>query len=314
MKKNIFKALFAALLLLCGFFFAITHFGELTRFLLLLGNLDPFWIAAALVFQLATYFSLALVWQRALFFNKVIYPLRKLVPLAIAKLFADQALPSGGISGIAFIVSAFTQQNVSGQVATGVMLLSILSYYGAYVLAAASAILVLWIYHDIHQWIITVSSLFFLIAIAIPAGILFLKQWRAIPGWLVRMPHISGILEVYANAPGRILRNPRLLFEATLFQIAIFMLDTATLWAMLHALGEDASLLLAFPCFIIASIVAMLSLIPLGIGAFEVTCAGLLVMLGIRVESAFAATLLLRGFTLWLPMIPGLWLTRRMFL
>ncbi len=33
-------------------------------------------------------------------------------------------------------------------------------------------------------------------------------------------------------------------------------------------------------------------------------------MLGVTLEAAFTATLLLRGFTLWLPMIPGLWLTK----
>jgi hypothetical protein len=57
--------------------------------------------------------------------------------------------------------------------------------------------------------------------------------------------------------------------------------------------------------------IAMLSLIPLGLGSFETTCTGLLVMQGIPVETALTATLLLRGFTLWLPMIPGLILTRR---
>jgi len=29
------------------------------------------------------------------------------------------------------------------------------------------------------------------------------------------------------------------------------------------------------------------------------------------VEAALAATLLLRGLTFWLPMVPGLWLARR---
>ena len=32
---------------------------------------------------------------------------------------------------------------------------------------------------------------------------------------------------------------------------------------------------------------------------------------GIAVEAALAATLLLRGFTFWLPMLPGVWLARR---
>ncbi|NTW53221.1 MAG: hypothetical protein HGB15_00300 [Chlorobaculum sp.] len=53
------------------------------------------------------------------------------------------------------------------------------------------------------------------------------------------------------------------------------------------------------------------SLIPLGLGSFELTCAGVLVSLGARLETALTATLLLRGFTVWLPMIPGLLLTRR---
>ena len=50
--------------------------------------------------------------------------------------------------------------------------------------------------------------------------------------------------------------------------------------------------------------------VPLGLGSFEVTCVALLSMLGVTLEAAFTATLLLRGFTLWLPMIPGLWLTK----
>jgi len=315
MNKKGIKALFAGLLLLSGLVLAVTHFGELEHFLTLLSHINPVWIVLALCFQLATYVALALVWRQALRYSGIRYPMRMLVPLAIAKLFADQALPSGGLSGIAFIVNAFKQREVSGQVSMGVMLITILSFYGAYALVAAASILVLWMHHDIHQWIIIISVIFFLFALAVPSGVLFLKNWgsKELPGWLVRMPIVSGILKVYAEAPEKILHDPRLLLSATTFQSAIFLLDTATLWAMLHALGQDVSLLFAFPCFIIASIVAMLSLIPLGMGSFEATCVGMLVMQGTGVETALAATLLLRGFTLWLPMMPGLWLTRRAF-
>ncbi len=315
MKKNFFKALFAGLLLLSGLVLAVTHFGELTHFLVLLSNIEPVWIVLALFFQLGTYFSLALVWRQALLFSGIRYPMSMLVPLAIAKLFADQALPSGGISGIAFIVNAFKKREVSGEVGMGVMLISILSFYGAYAIVAAASILILWIHHEIHQWMVIIAAIFFMFAIAVPAGILFLKKWgaRKLPDWLVRRPVVSGILKVYAEAPEKILHDSPLLLSAITFQAAIFLLDTATLWAMLHALGQDVSLLFAFPCFVIASIVAMLSLIPLGMGSFEATCVGLLVMQGTGVETALVATLLLRGFTLWLPMIPGLWLTRQTF-
>ena len=57
--------------------------------------------------------------------------------------------------------------------------------------------------------------------------------------------------------------------------------------------------------------VATLSPIPLGLGTFETSCVGMLHLLGVPLEAALAATLLLRGFTVWLPMPPGLWLARR---
>ena len=36
----------------------------------------------------------------------------------------------------------------------------------------------------------------------------------------------------------------------------------------------------------------------------------MLTLLGIAIESALAATLLLRWLTFWIPMLPGLWLAR----
>jgi uncharacterized membrane protein YbhN (UPF0104 family) len=34
-------------------------------------------------------------------------------------------------------------------------------------------------------------------------------------------------------------------------------------------------------------------------------------LMGVRVPVALAATLLFRGVSFWLPMIPGLWISRR---
>src|ERR1700751_4415876 len=46
-----------------------------------------------------------------------------------------------------------------------------------------------------------------------------------------------------------------------------------------------------------ASMAATLGPIPLGLGTFEATCAGMLSLLGVVIETALAATLLLRGLT-----------------
>jgi hypothetical protein len=79
----------------------------------------------------------------------------------------------------------------------------------------------------------------------------------------------------------------------------------------LRAVGAPLDPVVAFASFVIASIVATLAWIPGGLGTFEGSCVAMLHLHGVSVESAMAGTLLLRGFSFWLPMLPGFALARR---
>jgi uncharacterized membrane protein YbhN (UPF0104 family) len=50
---------------------------------------------------------------------------------------------------------------------------------------------------------------------------------------------------------------------------------------------------------------------PGGLGTFEAGSVAVLTLSGTDAASALGATLLLRGFTFWLPMVPGLLWMRR---
>jgi hypothetical protein len=80
---------------------------------------------------------------------------------------------------------------------------------------------------------------------------------------------------------------------------------------MLQVVGISVSFGVAFPSFVLASMVATIGPIPLGLGTFEVTCVSTLGALGVGIEAALTATLLLRGFTMWMPILPGMWLARK---
>jgi uncharacterized membrane protein YbhN (UPF0104 family) len=230
MRKKVSMSLFAGLLPLSALFLAVTHYGDLERFLLLLGKIRPFWIGVAFLFQFGTYIALALVWHRAMKYSGIAYPLRRLVPLAVAKLFADQALPSGGISGIAFVVNAFRQRSVSRTAGMAVMLLSILSYYASSVLAASSSLLILWFYHRIRQWMVIAAGMFFVSCCSLTRSDSVGKAVGArteLPGWVSRLPVVAGILETYADVSDDAVRNPGLFAEATLFQTVSILLDAA---------------------------------------------------------------------------------------
>jgi len=63
--------------------------------------------------------------------------------------------------------------------------------------------------------------------------------------------------------------------------------------------------------FVLASVVGSASFLPGGLASFEVAATALLVRFGAPVEAAAPATLLMRGFSFWLPMLPGSLLARR---
>jgi glycosyltransferase 2 family protein len=94
-------------------------------------------------------------------------------------------------------------------------------------------------------------------------------------------------------------------------ELAVFVLDALTLWLVLGGLGERPPLWVAFVSFVAASMAATLGPIPLGLGTFEAAGIAMMHLLGVTLEVALAGTLILRGLTFWLPMLPGLWLARR---
>lgn len=301
------------LLILSGLIVAIAHRGEIASFAQLINRAAPAWLVAGVFLQVGTYFSTAAVWFLTLRRAGINYRMLPLVPLGVAKLFSDQALPSGGMSGTAFFVAALNRRGVPTQLCMAALLVSLVSYYAAYLLVAVLSLALLWFYHAANAWIVGVITLFCVAAVAIPAGTLWLQRrgGKKLPAWVKRIPGLKKLLESLGSAPGYLLRDAALLTQTTLFQTIIFVLDSATLWVMLRAIGQEVSFLAVFPCFVVASAVATLGPIPLGLGTFEATCVAMLRALGVSLEAALTATLLLRGFTLWLPMLPGLWLARR---
>ena len=303
---------FIGLLLLSGLILLVSHFGEFEHFVSLVRQAEPAWLILALLLQLATYLSVASVWYLALRQSGLQHSLMSLVPLGIAKLFSDQAMPSGGMSGTAFFITALSHRGVPVQVCMATLLLSLVSYYGAYLIAVLVTVLLLYFYHALKVWNIVAVVVFALVAVGIPAGALWLQNVarQKLPASLLWVPGLGKLMEAIASAPRGLLRNRALLVATTLCHGSVFVLDAATLWVMLQVVGNPVSFWIVFPSFVLAAMVTTVGPIPLGLGTFEVTCVSVLGILGVPIEAALAATLLLRGFTLWLPMFPGMLLAR----
>ena len=292
---------------------AVMHFAEFERVAEIARRAQPLWMIVAVLLQTSTYASIALSWRAVLRRARTPRPLRRLFPLAVAKLFADQVIPSAGMGGNLLLVDRLTALGVRRGTAVATLLVSLVGYYAAYAFLAILMLFALWVDSEARPLLVGAVTTFLLVALAIPALALWLRRRgsRPLPPRLESLRPVRMLIEAFSEAPDELVSDLRLLFSVTGFNALVFLADAATLTACLCALGQPVTPGTAFIALMMASIVATLAPIPMGLGSFEATSTAMLAMLGVHVEAALAATLLLRMLTLWLPLIPGLMVLHR---
>ena len=286
---------------------------EAQRFADMVRRAEPFWLLLAAVLQVATYACTAAILALGLHRSHVPVRFRSLLPVGLVKLFVDQLIPTAGVGGTLVIVRILERRGVRTGIATAVIVVSVLAFYGAYALAVLLTLGILWLHARLSAAVLAPATLFSALAAAVPVSLLWLTRGghRALPGWLRRLPGVRQGIQAVETAPPATLHDRRLWLLCVALQFMIFVLDAATLRAILLALGYVVEVPKVFAAFVLASVAANLSLLPGGVGAFEAGSVAMLRLLGVPLEASLASTLLLRGLTLWLPMLPGLWFARR---
>ncbi|RVT39554.1 lysylphosphatidylglycerol synthase transmembrane domain-containing protein [Sphingobium algorifonticola] len=291
---------------------AVLHFGEIRNFGRLITRAQPLWLGLAVLLQVSTYASVAAGWSAVLTAAGTPRPLPRLARIAVGKLFADQAVPSAGMGGNILLVDQLCGLGVARGTAVAALLISMIGFYAAYAVFALAMLGLLWLHDKATPLMAGLVTTFLLVALAIPSLALWLRQRGSapLPPRLERIGVVRALLGSVAQAPTKLLANRRLLLVVTACNALIFLADAGSFFACLRALGQPVSPETAYIALIMASIVATLGPIPLGLGSFEATAVATLRLLGTPVEPAFAGTMLLRLLTLWLPLIPGMIIMR----
>jgi Mg2+-importing ATPase len=237
---------------------------------------------------------------------------RWLFQLSFAKLFLDQALPSGGISSTAFVSTALEKKGIPRRAAISSAMVSMISYYTGYVVALAAALVFAGVFGRRAALIIVLAVVFLAFSIGLTAAILLLSG-RQSPAERkpLRLPVVKDVLSFMEVADPEIIRDPRRLGNATLWQVAICLLDAATIWVLIRSLGASAPADAVFASFMVSSLFRTMAIVPGGLGTYEAASVFTLRMIGLGLPLAFSATLLFRGLSFWLPMLPGLWYSHR---
>ena len=307
------RSWFLAALLIAGIVIAALHWGDVKKFGKLLTEAKPIWLAAAALLQLATYLGLAAQWWVVLRRARTPEEGRDLFRLTLAKHFADQVVPTAGVSGNVLLVDRLVSYGIPRKNALAALLLQIIAYYISYALGALWVLAVLWWKSRMSLLLTGAVLVFLVVAAGIPALTLWLHRrgQKKLPTLLARWSKTRDFFKMVGQAPAELVRDPQLIAALSALNLAVFVADAATMQACILALGVHAPLSAGYVAFMMASIAVILGPIPMGLGSFEAVSIAMLRLFGVPFEVALSATLLFRGFTLWLPLLPGGLLLRK---
>jgi uncharacterized protein (TIRG00374 family) len=288
-----------------------THRSETREFVRLVSHAKPAWLLLGLLLQLGTYVAAALILQRIIVRAGIVRPLWSYVGLALAKLFMDQMVPSGGMSGTLLIVRALDRRGIPRGTSMAAIVVDLVSFYAAYVAALIVALVVIGIRGDLTLLILLPAAIFVPVAAGIPLALILMSRGRKLPRWIRRLPVVGSGLRALTEATPDLAHDTPLIARCMGLQIVIFLLDAGTLWIMLRALGLSVHPAHVFASFMLSTLARTLGIVPGGLGVFEAASVATLKLVGVPVAAGLAATLLFRSFSYWLPMVPGIALARR---
>lgn len=303
----------AGLAALAGVIFVAAQLSDISAFARQAAAARPKFLGAAALAQLATYGGVAFVWFLVLRAAHARLPYRQLYPLSIAKLFADQAAPSAGVSGAVFFLHALGRRGVAHETAFAVFVFATASFFAAFFFAAMISLFALARADNTPPALVASIAGFagfvlFLLLI-VYAG--FITRAHIPNALKARFPLLRKAAEWLTTAAGYISAQRKLFLEATLIQFAVRLIDGVTLFLLFEAIGAPAPYSACFFAVVIASVAATLGPMPMGLGAFEAGMISSLVAFSAPIEDAVTATLLFRGLSLWAPLLPGFYIIQR---
>lgn len=280
------------------------------------GEGNRWWLAAALVFTLASFGGYVMMFQGVFVREGSRIDWRASYQITMAGLAATRLFAAGGAGGIALTAWALRRSGMPRrQVADKTLAFLILTYA---VYMAALVVGGLGLYFDVlpgpGPFAITVVPALFGLAVIVLALVLSRVPpdlQRRLEGFARRGGRLARIGQRLANAPAAFsagmreaMRHVRERDPALLGAIAYWGCNIAVLWACFHAFGQPPALTVIVMGYFVGFLGNLLPL-PGGIGGVDGGMIGAFAAFGVPLSLIVPAVLAYRVFTFWLPTIPG---------
>jgi len=279
----------------------------------LLSDLNVWWLGVAVVLEAGSVLSYALLTRSLLLREKP--PLWRLVRIVLATTAVAHVIPGGAAGGAGLGYQLLTSNGVEGPdagfaLATEAMgsaiVLNVMLWLSLIVSIPLAGV------HPIY----VATALVGLLALFGAAALVFTftrgeeRAVRFVRAVGRRMPSVGEarlerLLRQASNSVGQVAGDRALLLRALLWAGLNWLLDAASLWSFLAALGRIVDPFELFAAYGIANVLAAIPITPAGLGIVEASCVTLLVSFGVTRNVGTLGVLGWRLVNFWLPIPAG---------
>jgi uncharacterized membrane protein YbhN (UPF0104 family) len=246
----------------------VVHASDERELVHLARRAQPWWLLLGLALQAATYPFQSEVWQTVLRPAGARVGAAEMGRLTLARLAVDHTLPAAGLGGTVLAAKALEQQHVSLPVIMAGVVIDTASLFVTYAFGLAAALVIFIARYEAPPVIVIGAIAFLVFALALAIGSLGVAGHPAGPfaHRLARLRPLGVGLRMIEQADRRLSHSPLLLARASICQAAVVLLDVATMWALIAALGTRAAPAGVFASFMMSTLLRLAGALPGGLG------------------------------------------------
>jgi uncharacterized protein (TIRG00374 family) len=283
----------------------------------------PAFLVLAIISQLGKYFTQSFAYAAAFKTVGVERRARETLPLVFGTFFMNTIAPSLNMAGAGLVIDDSRRRGISVGRATSAALLMQMSIETGFLTIMIGGFIILQLTGHLDPiWLLML--LFVVLLVGIMAGIMIVghknpslvvsllspverlinklsKRFRK--GKVVK-PWAEALVESFSEAAGTIGHNPRRALLVFLFSILASSCELIcfVLVGIAFGLTMPAALIGGY---VVATLFAMISITPQGVGVVEVVTVGLLAAYGVSASAGTAVALVYRGLVFWMPFAIG---------
>jgi len=277
---------------------------------------NPLWLGLALVFTVVSFLGYVLLFQSVYVGPGMRLTLNESYQVTMAGLAATRLLAAGGAGGIVLTAWAMRRAGMPPRTVADRTVAFLVVMYFIYLLALVICGfgLRLGVLPGNAPFAFTaVPAALSLIALVIISAMALVPTdfERRLQGWAARGGRLEHLAQRLATVPATMSAGVRTAIRylrtgdpAVLGSVVYWGFQVAVLWASFRAFGDAPPVAVLVVAFFVGMLGNLLPL-PGGVGGVDGGMIGSLIAFGVGGGLAVVAVLVFRGFTFWLPTIPG---------